>query len=261
MNNFTILIFIVCLMIVLTLIFWFRGGRKKYTAFINPPTTLPKHAEYNSEWFGDKTPTRTVWRITEAETQPNNNVECVSFSLHELMQSPPLNIPNAPDVADLFQEIAKRDDQKNNASGANPIGAVKFLEQKGLIGTDANFFTNILRRFGFKHAFFNFTTQAQLIEYVKTYAPVIGGMPFYTLPAINETGVLYAMNGEFAFAHSILIYGVDETYICPDGTLGAFRVRWHLPFFGETDGWIPFILAEQLFVKSWCYGVFISKPQ
>jgi hypothetical protein len=253
MNSFTIIISLLSFFVVLVLIFWFRGGRKKYTAFIKPPNPLPKHGEYNSEWFADKTPTRTVWRVTEAETQPNNNVECVAFSLHELMQSPPLN-QAAPGVGELFKEIGKRDDQKNNEFGANPIGAMKYLEQKGLVGIDANLLTNILRRFGFCHAFFNFTTQAQLIEYVKTYAPVIGGMPIYSLPAINDEGVLYAMSGEFAFDHSILIFGVDEDFLCPDGNSGAFRVRWHLPFFGQTDGWIPFTLADRLFNKGWCYG-------
>jgi hypothetical protein len=253
MNDKYIYFGIVAFFIIAAIIIWFRKLRKKHREFIKPPKSMPKRDTVKADWFSEKTPTRTIWKVQTGEIQHGGSVECTAYTLRSYLMASPLNMPTAPSVKNLFLEIRQRDDQSSSEFGLNPIGALKYLEQKGFTGK-VSFLTKIARTFGFRHSFFNFDSTPKLIEYVKNYAPVMAGLAVHGNPRISDAGILYAMDGGFAFGHSVLLYGVDTTMACPNGTIGAFKVRWHLNWFDSTDGWIAISLMEQQ-PRNQVYGV------
>lgn len=202
---------------------------------------MPKMKVWRLDMFEDYGTERIIWKVPPTETQSSADHRGKAFSLLALMKSHPLSVKFPPPVTALYDEIL-----------LNHSHALEYLERNGFIGR-TNFIGRFFRRFGFCSSIFSFDSISEVKDYVKQFSPVMATINFHILPKINGDGVLFKMFGTFGFHHSILVYGVDKNFACPDGSRGAFRVRWHYDWQG-TDGWIPINLAEELFVLDKTFG-------
>ena len=201
-----------------------------------PPVTIQIPAEYPSDYFEQKTEKSVIWKLKDKDTQPLASVECVAFSTQELIESPPILVVNVPTIQELFIAIGN-EDNIDNAQGLTFEGALSYLKKTGII-----------------HSSFRLNNRSEMINFVKTVAPFMTGAKLYTVPTFVGD-CLAGWSGAFVVNHSVLVYGVDENFQCPDGSIGAYRVRWHFDMYGMIDGWFPYkFIDEDELTKKTAYG-------
>jgi len=217
---------------------------------------IPIADALNPAWFEElPTASRAIWKLKDKNTQPSGTVECVAYSTQEMLESPPFNVSGVPSTGELFREIADYDKQENS-KGLTYMGGMEYLKKH-------------------KHVsdYFNFSSRQQMVDFVKSYGTFQLMITLTENPRFKD-GFWIGNEGRFAGNHSMVVYGCDTEIECPSApavlddesggvmfpaiakSKGAFRVRWHIDFFGDgfIEGWFSFALADEIFIREWAFG-------
>jgi hypothetical protein len=208
-----------------------RSGKRK----------MPVQKVWRLDMFQTYEPDKVVWKVPATTIQSGCEYPCEAFSLFALMKSPAIALKYPPSIPDLINDLLFKD-----------MSAARYLEIHGLIGK-TNFLVRFLRRFGISSSIFRFDSTREIKDYVRQYSPAMVTIILPFEAKVNDQKVLCNVTGWKPEYHSVLVYGFDENFACPDGSRGAFRVRWHLDWRGN-DGWIPFNIAEKIFNSNCSFG-------
>jgi hypothetical protein len=174
--------------------------------------------------------------MTDAAMNQGRKPWCVEYAWQQFLRSAPVKNPKWKSPGDLYREAQKVDEWVGESyDGTSVRAGAKVLQREGLLSSYTWAFSSL--------------TAAQ---YVLSAGPVVFGTNWYEGMNTPDAQGFIQATGPLRGGHAYMIKGVNFKKVCPDGSLGAFRIinSWGRDWADRGMAWLSFIDADRL-IREW----------